>query len=112
MLIDIGANLTHESFKGDIKSVLTRAKESNVEKIIVTGTSVHSSREGREDPTAASEAMEDIKCATGRSAGATKWLSMQMTLEGRRVSAACRYCTASCTATAGRGDGRGNGKFM
>ena len=48
MLIDIGANLTHESFKGDIESVLTRAKESNVEKIIVTGTSVHSSREAQQ----------------------------------------------------------------
>ena len=48
MLIDIGANLTHESFKGDLKSVLTRAKDSNVEKIIVTGTSVHSSREAQQ----------------------------------------------------------------
>ena len=36
MLIDIGANLTHESFKCDIESVLTRAKASNVDKIIVT----------------------------------------------------------------------------
>ena len=43
MLIDIGANLTHESFKNDIESVLTRAKESNVDKIIVTGTNVQSS---------------------------------------------------------------------
>jgi len=40
MLIDIGANLTHESFQRDIESVLTRAKESKVDKIIVTGTSV------------------------------------------------------------------------
>lgn len=43
MLIDIGANLTHESFKSDIESVLTRAKASKVDQIIVTGTSVLSS---------------------------------------------------------------------
>ena len=43
MLIDIGANLTHESFQGDIESVLARAKESKVDQIIVTGTSVLSS---------------------------------------------------------------------
>ena len=43
MLIDIGANLTHESFQRDIESVLTRAKESKVDQIIVTGTSVLSS---------------------------------------------------------------------
>ena len=43
MLIDIGANLTHESFQSDIESVLARAKESNVDQIIVTGTSVLSS---------------------------------------------------------------------
>ena len=43
MLIDIGANLTHESFQSDIDSVLTRAKESKVDQIIVTGTSVLSS---------------------------------------------------------------------
>ena len=48
MLIDIGANLTHESFKCDIEPVLTRAKASNVDKIIVTGTSVHSSREAQQ----------------------------------------------------------------
>ncbi len=43
MLTDIGANLTHESFQSDIESVLTRAKESKVDQIVVTGTSVLSS---------------------------------------------------------------------
>ena len=35
MLIDIGANLTHESFKGDIKSVLTRAKDQTLIKSLL-----------------------------------------------------------------------------
>ena len=45
MLIDIGANLTHESFQSDIKSVILRAKESYINQIIVTGSSLNNSSE-------------------------------------------------------------------
>ncbi|XAW61202.1 TatD family hydrolase [Halomonas sp. Bachu 37] len=37
-LIDIGANLTHESFNRDLEAVLQRARAANVTKLIVTGT--------------------------------------------------------------------------
>jgi TatD DNase family protein len=43
-LTDIGANLTHEAFRGDLGEVLARAREAGVERIIVTGTSVEESR--------------------------------------------------------------------
>lgn len=39
-LIDIGANLTHESFAADWDAVLARAAAAGVGRIIVTGTSV------------------------------------------------------------------------
>jgi TatD DNase family protein len=42
-LIDIGANLTHDSFDADRDAVLTRAAGAGVARIIVTGTSVTSS---------------------------------------------------------------------
>jgi TatD DNase family protein len=42
-LIDIGANLTHDSFDVDRDAVLTRAAEAGVARIVVTGTSVTSS---------------------------------------------------------------------
>jgi TatD DNase family protein len=38
-LIDIGANLTHESFRHDLDAVLERAREAGVERMIVTGAS-------------------------------------------------------------------------
>ena len=38
-LIDIGANLTHESFRRDLGAVLGRARKAGVEKMIVTGAS-------------------------------------------------------------------------
>ena len=38
-LIDIGANLTHESFRHDFDAVLERAREAGVERMIVTGAS-------------------------------------------------------------------------
>jgi TatD DNase family protein len=38
-LIDIGANLTHESFRHDFDLVLARARQHGVEQIIVTGAS-------------------------------------------------------------------------
>lgn len=37
-LVDIGANLTHESFARDIDAVLQRARAANVGTLIVTGT--------------------------------------------------------------------------
>ncbi len=43
-LIDIGANLTHESFRHDFDAVLVRAREAGVAQMIVTGAS----REGSE----------------------------------------------------------------
>lgn len=43
-LIDIGANLTHESFHHDFDAMLLRASEHGVERLIVTGAS----REGSE----------------------------------------------------------------
>jgi TatD DNase family protein len=42
-LIDIGANLTHDSFDADRDAVLERAAAAGVARIVVTGTSVTSS---------------------------------------------------------------------
>ena len=39
-LVDIGANLGHESFRGDLDEVLERARSAGVERIVVTGASV------------------------------------------------------------------------
>ena len=39
-LVDIGANLGHESFRGDLEEVLERARQAGVERIVVTGASV------------------------------------------------------------------------
>jgi len=43
-LIDIGANLTHESFAADLPEVLRRAQHAGVQRIVVTGTSVATTR--------------------------------------------------------------------
>ena len=43
-IIDIGANLTHPSFAGDLDDVLARAEAAGVAAIVVTGTSVEASR--------------------------------------------------------------------
>ena len=37
-LVDIGANLTHKSFRHDLEQVLERARLEGVERIVVTGT--------------------------------------------------------------------------
>jgi Tat protein secretion system quality control protein TatD with DNase activity len=42
-LADIGANLTHSSFREDLDAVLARSREAGVQTIIVTGTSVDES---------------------------------------------------------------------
>ena len=39
-VVDIGANLTHESFRGDLPEVLARAAKGGVSTIVVTGTSI------------------------------------------------------------------------
>ena len=46
-LIDIGANLTHESFKHDLNAVITSSIEAGLSHIIVTGTDFKSSCEAR-----------------------------------------------------------------
>jgi TatD DNase family protein len=43
-LVDIGLNLTHDSFSADREAVLTRAADAGVEICIVTGASIESSR--------------------------------------------------------------------
>ena len=44
-LIDIGANLTHESFAADLDDVMTRAWQAGVRRQIVTGADLPSSRQ-------------------------------------------------------------------
>ena len=43
-MIDIGANLTHKSFRRDFSAVLDRARAAGVSAIVVTGTSLPASR--------------------------------------------------------------------
>jgi len=45
-LVDIGANLSHKSFRPDLDAVLRRGREAGVRRILVTGTSVDSTRAG------------------------------------------------------------------
>jgi len=42
-LVDIGANLTHSSFREDLDAVLARSRDAGVRAIVVTGTSVEES---------------------------------------------------------------------
>jgi len=44
ILVDIGANLAHDSFDHDRHAVIARAAEAGVERIVVTGSTVESSR--------------------------------------------------------------------
>lgn len=44
-LIDIGANLTHRTFRNSLTDVLQRASDANVRQIIITGTNLVASRE-------------------------------------------------------------------
>jgi TatD DNase family protein len=43
-MIDVGANLTHESFRHDLDAVVARARDAGVSTLIVTGTTVAESR--------------------------------------------------------------------
>ena len=44
-MIDIGANLTHASFRDDLPEVVARAREAGVTSVVITGTTVEESRE-------------------------------------------------------------------
>ena len=44
-LIDIGANLTHDSFDPDRAQVMARAAAAGVRRMVVTGTTVSASRQ-------------------------------------------------------------------
>lgn len=44
-LVDIGANLTHESFRHDFAEVLARARAAGVSQLVVTGASLQGSRD-------------------------------------------------------------------
>jgi len=59
-LIDIGANLTHESFQHDFDAVLQRAQASGVQRMIVTGAS----RDGSTRALGLARAHPDILFAT------------------------------------------------
>lgn len=43
-LVDIGANLTHPAFQGDLDAVVARARRAGVAQIVVTGTTVQESQ--------------------------------------------------------------------
>jgi TatD DNase family protein len=47
-LIDIGANLTHDSFASDLDAVMARARQAGVRRQIVTGADLASSRQAAE----------------------------------------------------------------
>ena len=47
-LVDIGANLAHDSFDADRDAVLRRAAQAGVAQLVVTGSSVESTRKGIE----------------------------------------------------------------
>ena len=59
-LIDIGANLTHESFRHDFDAVLARAHQAGITQMIVTGAS----REGSEQALALAHAHPGVLHAT------------------------------------------------
>lgn len=44
-MIDIGANLTHDSFSHDLDEVIQRARKAGIAKLIVTGSNEENSRE-------------------------------------------------------------------
>lgn len=51
-LIDIGANLTNESFSNDFEDVIIRAQQANVRHMVVTGSDIADSRQAIELATA------------------------------------------------------------
>jgi TatD DNase family protein len=59
-LVDIGANLTHESFRHDLDEVLARAQNHGVTRMVVTGAS----REGSEEALVLAQAYPGLLYAT------------------------------------------------
>jgi TatD DNase family protein len=59
-LVDIGANLTHESFRHDLDAVLERARQHHVAQLVVTGASAA----GSEQALALAEAHPGVLYAT------------------------------------------------
>ena len=59
-LIDIGANLTHSSFRHDFAAVLARARAAGVAQLVVTGASL----QGARDALALAQAHRDVLFAT------------------------------------------------
>ncbi len=47
-LVDIGANLAHESFGADLDAVLLRAREAGVRQIVITGSSLDSAQRAQQ----------------------------------------------------------------
>lgn len=56
-LVDIGANLTHPAFHGDLPEVLARARAAGIASIVVTGTSVPESTQALKLAAAHSETL-------------------------------------------------------
>ena len=48
-IVDIGANLAHRSFNADRADVIARGLAAGVRILVVTGSSVESSREARDN---------------------------------------------------------------
>ena len=48
MLIDIGANLTHDDFRIDLEEVLDSAYGAGISNVIITGASVNGSTQAAE----------------------------------------------------------------
>jgi TatD DNase family protein len=95
-LIDIGANLGHESFAHDLPAVLQRAREAGVVQLVVTGAS----REGARDALALARAHPGLLYAT---AGVHPHHALEVTAEGEAgaARAAGRSRKWSPTASAG-----------
>jgi TatD DNase family protein len=45
IIVDIGANLTNKKFSRDLDNVIQRARDAGVSKIMVTGTTIHTTKE-------------------------------------------------------------------
>ena len=56
-VVDIGINLTHKAFRKHWRSVVKRAIDAGVDKIILTGTSIKGSRESRQINAVATSSM-------------------------------------------------------
>jgi TatD DNase family protein len=59
-LVDIGANLTHESFRHDLDDVLARARKAGVTRLVATGASA----QGAQDALRLARQHPDMLCAT------------------------------------------------